>query len=100
MTLPARFLVRVLRAYQFVSRRLPNHCRYDPTCSVYASDAIATWGAARGSVLALRRLGRCHPWGGCGYDPVPAPTPDRRPSRRSTPDRDVPPRVGAPVMTK
>lgn len=46
-------------------------CRYEPTCSVYAIEAIRAHGAARGSVLAIRRLLRCHPWGGCGYDPVP-----------------------------
>lgn len=46
-------------------------CRFTPTCSVYAIDAIRTHGAGHGMLLALRRLGRCHPWGGCGCDPVP-----------------------------
>ena len=46
-------------------------CRFTPTCSAYAYEAIARLGPWRGSWLALRRLGRCHPWGGCGHDPVP-----------------------------
>jgi len=47
-------------------------CRFTPSCSVYAQEAIATHGALAGSWLAIRRIGRCHPWGGCGHDPVPA----------------------------
>jgi len=46
-------------------------CRFDPSCSEYAMEAVKTHGALRGSWLTLRRLGRCHPWGGCGHDPVP-----------------------------
>ena len=46
-------------------------CRYTPTCSAYALEAVTTHGAWAGSWLALKRLGRCHPWGGCGGDPVP-----------------------------
>lgn len=46
-------------------------CRYEPTCSVYMIDAIEQHGALRGSILGLKRLCRCHPWGGAGYDPVP-----------------------------
>ncbi|MCU0770687.1 MAG: membrane protein insertion efficiency factor YidD [Verrucomicrobia bacterium] len=46
-------------------------CRFDPTCSVYALQAIQGHGPFRGSWLALKRIGRCHPWGGCGHDPVP-----------------------------
>lgn len=46
-------------------------CRFDPTCSEYAIRAVRRHGCLRGGWLALRRLVRCHPWGGCGYDPVP-----------------------------
>ncbi|MCX7872467.1 MAG: membrane protein insertion efficiency factor YidD [Verrucomicrobiae bacterium] len=46
-------------------------CRYEPSCSVYAIEAIRLHGAIRGMILASRRVLRCHPWGGCGYDPVP-----------------------------
>jgi putative membrane protein insertion efficiency factor len=69
----ARLLDRTLNLYQRATvHRLPR-CRYVPTCSQYAREAIATHGAASGSVLALRRLGRCHPLGGHGFDPVPEP---------------------------
>ena len=62
----------VLRAYQLlISPLLPPSCRYLPTCSDYAIEALAQHGPLWGSALALRRLARCHPWGGSGYDPVP-----------------------------
>jgi len=53
-------------------------CRYTPTCSEYALEAIRSQGAIRGMGLTLLRLCRCHPWGGCGYDPVPVPKADVR----------------------
>jgi putative membrane protein insertion efficiency factor len=64
----------VIRAYQLgISPLLLPSCRYLPSCSDYAAEAIGIHGTARGLWLALRRLSRCHPWGGSGYDPVPPP---------------------------
>lgn len=69
MAVVARTLVRV---YQYtLGTVLPNSCRFQPTCSEYAIAAVGRHGAARGILLALRRLLRCHPWGGFGHDPVP-----------------------------
>lgn len=68
----ARFLLALIRFYQRgLSPLLPPACRYQPTCSEYAAQAVQRFGALRGSWLAARRLLRCHPWGGSGYDPVP-----------------------------
>jgi len=50
---------------------LPASCRYQPSCSAYAITALRRYGALRGGWIAARRLLRCHPWGGCGHDPVP-----------------------------
>ena len=68
----ARVLRGLVRVYQLtVSPVLAPSCRHLPTCSAYALEAIAEHGALRGGFLALKRLGRCHPWGTSGYDPVP-----------------------------
>jgi putative membrane protein insertion efficiency factor len=68
----ARALLVLIRGYQLgISPLLPAACRYTPTCSAYAAEAIRRHGALRGSWLATRRLLRCHPWGGTGHDPVP-----------------------------
>lgn len=62
----------MIRAYQlFVAPILPPSCRYYPSCSHYAAEAVERHGPWHGSLLAVRRLLRCHPWGGFGYDPVP-----------------------------
>ena len=71
-SLPVRLLLAPIRFYQrFISPALPPSCRYSPTCSSYAVEALQTHGAVRGSWLAVRRLSRCHPWHAGGYDPVP-----------------------------
>jgi putative membrane protein insertion efficiency factor len=68
----ARLLSLIARAWQIgPSRILPPTCRYSPSCSQYAIDALGKYGAIKGSWLAMKRLMRCHPWGGSGYDPVP-----------------------------
>ena len=70
--LGARMAVQVLRFYKAaVSPLLPSACRYVPTCSVYAREAIERHGLKRGAWLALRRLARCHPFRSGGVDPVP-----------------------------
>jgi putative membrane protein insertion efficiency factor len=77
-----RVLQNLIRGYQLiVSPHLGPRCRFHPTCSHYALEAIGRHGAARGSWLAVRRIGRCHPWHPGGYDPVPeslAPEPTGR----------------------
>lgn len=67
-----RVLIGLLRAYRAVISPLYGDvCRYYPSCSAYALEAVRSHGAGRGSLLALRRLGRCHPWATGGVDPVP-----------------------------
>ncbi len=67
----APFLL-LIRFYQkFISPYLPKSCRYTPTCSQYAVEALKKYGLFKGGWLAFRRILRCHPWGGSGYDPVP-----------------------------
>lgn len=64
--------VAVLRGYKrFISPLLPPMCRFEPTCSVYAREAIARYGIGRGGVMAVGRLLRCHPFHKGGFDPVP-----------------------------
>lgn len=68
--LPRLVLIGVVRGYQmFLSPHLPKSCRFAPSCSQYAIQALREYGALKGLVLAVWRVGRCHPWGGHGYDP-------------------------------
>lgn len=77
MTPLARLVALPVRAYRLVASPWVGHaCRFQPTCSAYALDALSRHGAFRGTLLAARRIGRCHPWGGSGYDPVPGADPD------------------------
>jgi putative membrane protein insertion efficiency factor len=71
MTPVAHVLHGGVRLYQKLTFGRPSPCRFVPTCSNYALDAFEVHGAARGSLLTARRLSRCHPWGGHGWDPVP-----------------------------
>lgn len=68
-----RFLLLLpLRVYRVaLSPLLPPRCRYAPTCSAYAVEAVERHGVIKGAALAVRRIMRCHPWGGSGFDPVP-----------------------------
>ncbi len=76
---PLLGLVKLYRVT--ISPLLGANCRYQPTCSQYALEALRVHGAFRGSVLAAKRIARCHPWGGHGYDPVPG-------TERKEEDRD------------
>ena len=67
-----RLALAPVRAYQrWISPSRPRRCKYEPTCSAYAIEALQRHGLIRGAYLTARRLLRCHPWGGSGYDPVP-----------------------------
>lgn len=74
----APFVV-LIRFYQYViSPMIGPKCRYTPTCSSYGIEALRTHGAVKGLWLTAKRVARCHPWGGSGYDPVPPPSADKR----------------------
>ena len=65
-------LISLIRFYQrFISPLTPPACRFTPTCSQYTLEAIQKYGALKGTWLGIKRIYRCHPWGGSGYDPVP-----------------------------
>ena len=77
-----RLLATLPRAYKrYLSPFLPPACRFHPTCSAYAAEAIEVHGAVKGTVLALGRLLRCHPFSAGGFDPVPPVTASARPPR-------------------
>jgi putative membrane protein insertion efficiency factor len=87
-------LLLPVRAYRyFISPLLGNHCRYTPSCSEYAVEALQRHGALQGSWLSARRLSRCHPWHAGGYDPVPEAGPKPSPQSRS----DHAPQPAAPT---
>lgn len=74
----APFVV-LIRFYQYViSPMIGPKCRYTPTCSSYGIEALRTHGAVKGLWLTAKRVARCHPWGGSGYDPVPPVSADKR----------------------
>ena len=79
-TVGARVLSLPIRGWRVLSTRMPSRCRFHPSCSAYALEALERHGAARGSWLAIRRIGRCHPWHPGGLDPVP---PAHEPNVRS-----------------
>ncbi|MDP4290288.1 MAG: membrane protein insertion efficiency factor YidD [Bacteroidota bacterium] len=68
----SEFLILVIRFYQYtISPLLPPSCRYTPSCSAYGVEAIRKYGPFKGGWLTIKRISRCNPWGGSGYDPVP-----------------------------
>lgn len=69
LAIPFIWLVRFYQAA--ISPYTPSSCRYSPTCSGYALEALQKHGVIKGGWLAIKRIGSCHPWGGSGYDPVP-----------------------------
>jgi putative membrane protein insertion efficiency factor len=72
MSVLARLLALPVRAYRLIfSPWVGHNCRYQPTCSQYALEALEKHGGLKGGWMAARRIGRCHPWGKSGYDPVP-----------------------------
>ncbi len=86
MTPAAHLLALPVRAYRLLLSPWVGHgCRYQPTCSAYALEALEMHGALKGGVLTVGRICRCHPWGGHGHDPVP-PLRPARPSGKETPD--------------
>ena len=65
-------LLLLLRGYQLIlSPLLGSNCRYMPTCSQYAIESLKKFGLIKGTFLTVKRIGKCHPWGGHGYDPIP-----------------------------
>jgi putative membrane protein insertion efficiency factor len=81
-----RGALALIRAYKLLfSVQFAGSCRFMPSCSEYAAEAVRRFGVARGSLLALRRLSRCHPLGSSGYDPVPGTPSPFAPSRQAPP---------------
>lgn len=89
MSPATRFLGWLVRGYQRVREGRPSPCRFVPSCSSYTAEALEVHGAGRGCWLAARRICRCHPWGGSGWDPVPLPSDAAAPAADSLPDRNA-----------
>lgn len=68
-SLPILLIINIYR--YLLSPIFPASCRYNPTCSAYFKESVEIWGPMKGTILGLRRISRCHPWGGFGEDPVP-----------------------------
>jgi uncharacterized protein len=67
-----KIFILPIRIYQYmISPLIPGACRYTPTCSEYSAEAIKKHGVIKGIILGIKRIGKCHPWGGSGYDPIP-----------------------------
>jgi putative membrane protein insertion efficiency factor len=92
----ARVAIQLVRFYQRVLSPLkPASCRFLPTCSAYTIEALQRHGALRGGWLATRRICRCHPWGGHGYDPVPSDKPLSDKPAGNQPTNVTPPEAGS-----
>ncbi|MDD2392106.1 MAG: membrane protein insertion efficiency factor YidD [Bacilli bacterium] len=65
-----KILIKLIKLYQYIPGSFHNLCRHTPTCSQYAIEAIEEYGSCRGSMLAIKRILKCNPWGTKGYDPV------------------------------
>jgi len=90
MSIAGTILRGAIRFYQlFISPLTPGYCRYWPSCSAYGMTAIARHGALKGGWLTLRRILRCHPWGGWGFDPVPDRAGKRACGHSHAPDAEL-----------
>ncbi len=93
-TVPARIVAVPVHGWRLISRWLPPHCRFYPSCSAYALEALQRHGARRGTWLAAKRIGRCHPWHAGGLDPVPESTNPRSNVRSPRPPATRPAETG------
>jgi len=88
-SLPQRVLLGLISVYQAARAGHPSPCRFMPSCSAYAREAVEVHGALRGGALAARRVLRCHPWGAHGVDLVPLPSGTVEEPRRAVPSRSM-----------